>query len=457
MSPQRDNNKDKDMASSADRPEATIEPAAAAETTPAADPAAAAETDPVATAQSAAEPPAPAAEPAPAAAAPAAAAVPSGISGGGAFVMGVFASVLVLGALGAAGWATLPQWQPKVTDLFVPKEAIASANATAGKAVQQATALDGRIGQLEQTLGGLRTQLAAMEKAIPASAGGAAVDPARVDALSTRVAALETAPRFDPAQLAAVRQAVDGLAGELAAVKKDVTGFTGLAADLKKDNASFKDDFKQSWAEFKQNSVAPSQVLKLTERIDAAEAAVKQAQSRTQQAQALLIATGQLREAIYRGAPFDAELRAIKLIAGQDTEAAKPFAALDPLAGKGVATRGELASRFGEMASAIIRADVAPEQPGWWRQTVQSLTSVVTIRRIDGEAAGDSVAALVGRAEANLEKGDLAGAVHELSTLQGAPAEVAAPWVAKAKARLAAEQALSNLTAHAVAVAQAKG
>ncbi len=397
--------------------------------------------------------PAAPAEPPPSSPAVAAPAPRSGISAGGAFFMGGLASVLVVGALGGVAWTTLPQWQPKLAELFVPQEVAATAN----RAVQQATALDGRIGQLEQTLGTLRGQLSQMEKTVPAAAGGTAVDPARVDAVTQRVAALETLPRFDPAQLAALRQTVDGLAGEVATVRKDVAQFQGLAGELKKDNTTFKDEIKQAFGEFRQNSVSPAQVLKLSQRVDTAEAAVQQAQSRTQQAQALLIATGQLREAIYRGTAFDAELRALKLIAGSDSESAKTLQALEPLAEKGVATRGELASRFNELASAIIRAEVVPEQPGWWRQTVQSISSVVTVRRIDGEAAGDSVAAKVARAQAGLEKGDLGTAVRELSALDGVPAEVAGAWLAKAKARLAAEQALSNLTAHAVAVAQAKG
>lgn len=428
MSPQRDNvNQD----AAADQPEVQAETATPAESAA----------------------PVTAPPPTPPSAAPPALPARSGTSAGGAFVMGVLASVLVVGALGGIAWTTLPQWQPRMAELFMPLEVAATAN----RAVQQASALGGRVEQMEQTLGALRSHLSQIEKAVPASAGGTAVEPARVDALAQRLAALETAPRFDPVQLAAVRQTVDGLAGEMAAVRKDVAQFQGLAAELKKDNAVFKDEQKQAFGEFRQNSVSPAQVLKLSQRIDAAEAAVQQAQSRTQQAQALLIATGQLREAIYRGAGFDAELRALKLIAGADSETAQTLQALEPLAEGGVSTRGELASRFGELGSAVIRAEVVPVEQGWWRQTVQALTSVVTVRRIDGEAVGDSVAARVARAQAGLEKGDLGAAVRELSVLDGVPAEVAAPWLAKARARLAAEEALSNLTAHAVAVAQANG
>lgn len=442
MSPQRDNaNQDK----AADQPEAHTE--AAAES---AVPATASETPP---------------SPPPSAAAAAAGGTRAGVSAGGAFVMGILGSVLVAGALGGIAYGTMPQWQPKVAALVVPGELAATAHRTA----EQATALDGRVGALERTLGTLNDQLAQMQKAAaapfsagPAVAGGGTANSShaespRVDALAQRMAALETAPRFDPNQLAAVRQTVDGLTGEVAKVRKDVAQFQGLAAELKADNGTFKDDLKQSFGEFRQNSVSPAEVLKLSQRVDAAEISVREAHSRTQQTQALLIATGQLREAIYRGASFDAEFRALKIIAGDDGEILEVLQPLAPLADRGVVTQGELTSRFGELGSAIIRAEVVPDQPGWWRQTVQALASVVTVRRVDGEAAGESVAARVARARAGLDKGDVSIAVHELSALEGGPAEVAAPWLAKAQARLSAEQALSNLTAHAMAVAQAKG
>ena len=52
--------------------------------------------------------------------------------------------------------------------------------------------------------------------------------------------------------------------------------------------------------------------------------------------------------------------------------------------------------------------------------------------------AGDSPSAVAARAEVKLSAGDLAGALAELDALQGAPAEAAADWRARARARLAA-------------------
>jgi hypothetical protein len=51
----------------------------------------------------------------------------------------------------------------------------------------------------------------------------------------------------------------------------------------------------------------------------------------------------------------------------------------------------------------------------------------------------------VARAEAALDGGDLAGAISELEALDGPAAAAAAPWLAEARPRLAAEAALDTL------------
>jgi uroporphyrinogen-III synthase len=62
-----------------------------------------------------------------------------------------------------------------------------------------------------------------------------------------------------------------------------------------------------------------------------------------------------------------------------------------------------------------------------------------------GPVEGAAAEAVVARAEAHLEKGDLASALGELDALSGPAAEAAAPWRAKAEARLAAQGALQRL------------
>ena len=71
--------------------------------------------------------------------------------------------------------------------------------------------------------------------------------------------------------------------------------------------------------------------------------------------------------------------------------------------------------------------------------------SLVTVKRVDEDAEGTSSDAVLARADAKLNKGDLAAAVKEVETLTGPDAERFASWLDKAKARLDAPAALQRL------------
>ena len=211
------------------------------------------------------------------------------------------------------------------------------------------------------------------------------------------------------------------------------------------------DTLDKQVAELKRTSADAAAVLRLTDRVEKVEAGFRDMQARRSSASALMLAVGQLREALAKAMPYDAELRAVKALAGQDPEVGNALEAVRPRAVTGIPTFPVLTARFHGLAPAIVRADVLPVEQDWWRQTLDRLASLVTLRREGGEAAGTSSAAIVARAEAALAQGDLAGAVSEAEQLQGGPADQAANWLADAKARLAADKAVSELTAHVVA------
>lgn len=204
-------------------------------------------------------------------------------------------------------------------------------------------------------------------------------------------------------------------------------------------------------ADLKRTSADAAAVLRLADRVEKVEAGFRDMQARRSSAAALLLAVGQLREALAAAMPYDSELRALKALAGADAEVAATVEILKPRAAAGIPTLPVLTARLDAQAPAIIRAQVLPEQQGWWRQTLDRLASLVTIEREDGNAAGTSPAAILARAQAALAAGDLSGAVAEMEGLTGGPAEQAAPWIADAKARLLAGKAVSELTAHVVA------
>ena len=73
----------------------------------------------------------------------------------------------------------------------------------------------------------------------------------------------------------------------------------------------------------------------------------------------------------------------------------------------------------------------------------------MTIRRVDG--TGDDVAGRVARAEQALAAGDLAAAIGEIGALEGAAATRAGDWLADARRRQAALDAVRALQARLVA------
>ncbi|HTH15283.1 MAG TPA: uroporphyrinogen-III synthase [Magnetospirillum sp.] len=211
------------------------------------------------------------------------------------------------------------------------------------------------------------------------------------------------------------------------------------------------DALSKQVVELKRTAADAAAVLRLADRVEKAESVLREMQGRRSSAAAVLLAVGQLREALANAMPYDSEWRSLKALAGNDAEVASALEILKPSAVTGIPTLPMLTARLANQAPAIVRAQVLPEQQSWWRQTLDRLASLVTIEREDGNAAGSSPAAIIARAQGALADGDLARAITELEGLTGGPAEQAAPWIADAKARLAAGKAVSELTAHVVA------
>src|SRR5690606_14288791 len=133
---------------------------------------------------------------------------------------------------------------------------------------------------------------------------------------------------------------------------------------------------------------------------------------------ALLLAAGQVRDAARRGGPFATELANLQNLLGDNPPPA--LATLQPFAESSVPNLAELQKRFEDLAGDIVRTRPA-EGDNWWQAAMARLSGLVSVRRT-GEVAGSEPDAIVARAEARLQQGELAAAVRELEQLQGAPA-----------------------------------
>jgi hypothetical protein len=174
----------------------------------------------------------------------------------------------------------------------------------------------------------------------------------------------------------------------------------------------------------------------------------------------LLLAAGQLSSAASRGAPVAAELATLRAMAGDDPRLGEMIGRIQPVADRPVPVYEDLVTRFPAAAAAALRAGATPLSPPglfgdsaaaqWWDRTLQSLSGAVTVRRV-GDVAGDSLDARLARAEQRLQARDLAGAVAALEGVSGPAREALAAWLEDARARLALDHGIDELTAAVIA------
>jgi hypothetical protein len=205
-----------------------------------------------------------------------------------------------------------------------------------------------------------------------------------------------------------------------------------------------------------QASLAPlqSQLQQLSTRLDQLnqriDQLVKDESQRGDSAQrVLLVALASLGNAISSSQPFSAELASVEALGRGRPDWAQSLRPLEDKAKTGLPSTAILAGRFSdEVAPAILRAEAAgpSAQQSIGQAVLAKLRGLVVIRRTDGAGGGTPAQQAVAAADSALQKGDLAGAVAALKPLTGPAAEAAAPWLAEAQQRLAAEQIVARLS-----------
>lgn len=163
---------------------------------------------------------------------------------------------------------------------------------------------------------------------------------------------------------------------------------------------------------------------------------------------AMVLAVGQLRQALHTSGPFAASLEGLKAVTGDDVDLAKAIAVLAPDAARGIPSLTALRVRFEAAAGRIVRAARRDMDGGWVERTLDRLATLVTWRSTGADSEGADAA--VAEAEKYLAAGELTAAMGALKGLDGPAAAAAAPWLAQARRRLAAERALASL--HVLAV-----
>ena len=353
--------------------------------------------------------------------------------GGGIAWLALLAALAVGVALVARPW-----WEP----LVYPPEPTPGGNAQSAEAVAEIRALgqvvkgisgdlagrldtlDGRIAAVERSGGGgdnFAPQLLALEQSLTSLASGLDSIGATLARLEARIVALESASAEVPDQVeAALRENAAALAASRA-------GWQKIQEELRQELAS------------------------ALEHMTALQARVEELESRPVQTgdkiAALALAVGQVEAALNSGKPYRNALNRLETIARDDPSILEggAIAALAPWADYGIPGRAALQRRFARISADITDALVRTDSVTWLDRLWDSVSTVVTVRRVEGAADLSPVS----QAEAALADDDLAAAVAALAG-QGSLGEDGDAWLALAENRIRAEAEIAALYARVI-------
>ncbi|CAO3596123.1 unnamed protein product [Absidia cylindrospora] len=116
---------------------------------------------------------------------------------------------------------------------------------------------------------------------------------------------------------------------------------------------------------------------------------------------------------------------------------------------EGIASVGELSSRFDVVADQVRRVALVPENGGFGAHILSFIMSKLLFKK-NGLVEGDDVEAVLARSSYYLQKSDLENAARELNQLQGWPKRLAVGWIASARQHLEVKQALEIVESHVI-------
>jgi hypothetical protein len=260
-------------------------------------------------------------------------------------------------------------------------------------------------------------------------------------AFATRLAAVEAQTKTLSDSLNAVTRRLDGIAVAAQSAGRRADAATAAAKDVA------------------QNSVKRSDLEALANRIDALQRSITALSETTAKATATrtvsahdraaraAIAAEALRAVVERGAPFQAELAAVKSF-GADPKA---VAALEPFAAGGVPSAADLGRELAQLIPTLQPA--TPTTPNnnssFLGRLEDNARNLVHITPANVPAADDSSSA-VRRLAADATRADIAAALADIGRLPPAAKAAVEPWVQKAKARNGAIAASRRIAADAL-------
>ncbi len=160
----------------------------------------------------------------------------------------------------------------------------------------------------------------------------------------------------------------------------------------------------------------------------------------------LLSAFHRLSNNVLAGKAYADSLSDFEDLIGDSTSQNKPLADLATYADNGVPTLAELLTSFDNSVEQFSSAQaVPPPEAGAWDRFVFNMKNLVRVRRIDEAQTGQDADAIVGRAAANLDKGQIEASIAEINRLPDAVKNSFTGWLEDAQIALDAQGMIDEL------------
>ncbi len=201
------------------------------------------------------------------------------------------------------------------------------------------------------------------------------------------------------------------------------------------------------------NKADASSVLALMVRMDAAEQKIKISNAQKERMVDLLLALYQMREAAYSGQSFLTQQQAVLELSSSLPQVDEKLRSLSAAADQGIFTKAALIRSFSDYADKTVIALSASPKTDWFHQAMNSLKSLIVVRRIEAKAKDlNSPQNILARAQQAVNDGDLALAVTILSDLQGNAAEMMKEWKTEAQRYLNTKKVIDETVAIVLSV-----
>lgn len=300
---------------------------------------------------------------------------------------------------------------------------------------------DPRVGQITQEIAALSARIETLAGR-PAAAADPAGLGARIDRLTAaigeaeqRLAAVEKRPEPKAPDLSAVNQRAAAIEGTLKELRSSLSDLRRIAEEAPEAASSQAAD------------KLAGRIGGLEDRI-AALAAARAAQPTNADLAAAIVSLNALSAALRSGQPYAKELDAARSQLGEGAEKLAPLA---PFAAAGLPAIETLGKQFSELVPKILSG---PEPNGnFFERLTTNASRLVQVRPV-GEPAGNSVGAILARAETKLANRDLRGAIAEVESLPEAEKAMAVQWLAAARQRRDAEALVQGLAEASLALAR---